>query len=255
MKTLSVLIPTFNNETLIRRCLESVKWADEILVCDSYSTDRTLEIARAYTDRIVQHEYLNSAAQKNWAIPQCRHDWVLLVDTDEVLEEGLKEEIERTLETQDVAYEGFRIPRKNFLYGKWMKHGGLYPDYQIRLFRKDKGRYLEREVHAHVTVSGRVGTMEHHVLHHGFKDLSTWLIKNERYTRYERDEVLKQRKPVQKLKYLLGAPLVFLDTFLLKLGFLDGIRGFLISVLNAFYYFLIGARLWETDYLRDASSS
>ena len=255
MQKLSVLIPTFNNEASIRSCLETVSWADEILICDSYSTDSTLEIARAYTNRIIQHEYINSAKQKNWAIPQCQYDWVFILDTDEVLEEGLKEEIRRCSERNGVSFDGYRIPRKNFVYGRWVKHAGLYPDYQVRLFRKEKGRYIEREVHAHVVLAGKVGTLEHHLLHNGFKDISTWLTKIERYTRYERDECLKQRKPLQALKHLFGAPLIFLDTFFLKLGFLEGHRGLLVSALNTFYYFLIGVRLWETAHTKDRSSS
>jgi len=255
MQKLSVLIPSFNSEKTIGSTLESVRWADEILLCDSYSTDKTVQIAKEYGARIIQHEYINSARQKNWAIPQCQYEWVLIVDTDEIVEEGLKEETRSRLKEDEIAFDAFRIPRKNFLYGKWIRHADLYPDYQIRLFRKGKARYHEREVHAHVVVTGKVGTFEQHLRHNGFKDLSTWLIKVERYTRYERDECLKQNKPFQIVRHLVGAPLIFCNTFFLKLGFLDGYRGFLLSVLDAFYYFLIGARLWEMTHSRDESFS
>ena len=255
MHKLSVLIPCYNSEKVIRSALESVKWADEILICDSYSTDRTLEICRNYTDRIIQHEYINSAKQKNWAIPQCRHDWVLAVDTDEVLEDGLKEEIQYWLKRDSIPYDGFRIRSKNFIYGKWIKHARLYPEYHVRLFQKDRGKFQDREVHAHLIVPGAVGTLTHHLLHNGFKDVSSWVIKIERYTRYECTERLKRRHAFQISKHFLGTPAVFCDRFFLKLGFLDGYRGFLVSALDAFYYFLIGVRLWEAIHSKEKFSS
>jgi len=255
MEKLSVLIPAFNNEAYIRPCLESVRWADEILVCDSFSTDKTVEIAKSFGARIIQHEYLNSATQKNWALPQCRHNWVLEIDTDEILEEGLKAEIKEWLSKDPIPFDGFRVPRKNFVYGKWMKHGGIYPDYNIRLFRKSQGRFENREVHASLILSGKAGTLKHHLIHDGFKDVSSWLIKIERYTRYERDEWLKRKKPFPVAKHLLAAPLIFVNTYFLKLGCLEGYRGFLLSVLDAFNYFLVGARLWETAHSKDISSS
>src|SRR5439155_5040643 len=124
---LSVLLPTFNNAEIIRRTLESVQWADEILVVDSFSTDNTLAICREYGARIIQHEYIQSAKQKNWAIPQCRHEWVLQIDTDEVLESGLREEIEATIENSP-GVDGFHIPFKHHVLGKWVRVCGLYPD-------------------------------------------------------------------------------------------------------------------------------
>jgi glycosyltransferase involved in cell wall biosynthesis len=123
----TAIVPTFNNEAIIRRCLESVKWADEILIVDSFSTDRTLEICKEYTNRAIQHEYVNSALQKNWAIPQATHDWIFLLDTDEYLEEGLLEEILEALENPEPGIEGYVFPRKNIYYGQWVRTCGIYP--------------------------------------------------------------------------------------------------------------------------------
>ncbi len=245
MSKLSVLIPCFNSEKTIRATLESVKLADEILVCDSFSTDKTLDIARQYGARIIQHEYKNSATQKNWAIPQCRHDWVLIIDTDETLEDSLKEEIQNKLKENSSSFNAYRIPRKNFVYGRWMKYGGLYPDYQIRLFRQDKARYETREVHAQMIAEGAIGTLRHHFLHNGFKDMREWFVKTERYTHYEADEIVKQNRNFSWVRLILYPFLIFIQKYFLKLGMLDGYPGFLMAVLDSGYYFMMHARLYE----------
>ncbi len=242
---LTVLIPAFNSEKTIRNTLESVKWADEILLCDSWSTDHTLDIAREYGAQIIQHEYLNSALQKNWAIPQCANEWVLIVDTDEVVDPILKNEIQKILDNPDPGINGYRIPRKNFIYGEWMKYGGIYPDYQLRFFRRDKGRYETREVHAPFLLDGKAGVLKGHFLHEGFKDLRTWLVKLDRYIHYETDEMIKQNKKSSLLRAVVYPFLVFMNTFLIKRGFLHGYRGFLLAVLDSFYYFMMYARLHE----------
>lgn len=245
MSKLSVLIPSFNSEKTIRETLESVKWADEIFVCDSFSTDKTLAIAREYAARIIQHEYINSALQKNWAIPQCRHEWVLIVDTDEVLEDGLKEEIFEKIEKNDPAFDGFMISGKNLIYGQWIRYGGLYPDYHLRLIRRDKGRYATREVHAHLLVPGKIGKLKHHFLHNGFKDMSTWLIKLARYSKYEADELAKQGKKFHFMRVTLYPFIIFMRTYFWKLAILEGYRGFMLSLLDSFYYFNMYAKLYE----------
>jgi glycosyltransferase involved in cell wall biosynthesis len=245
MRPLSVLIPAFNSERTIVKTLESVKWADEIIVCDSWSTDRTLEIAAKYGAKIIQHEYINSALQKNWAIPQCTHEWVLIVDTDEVVEDELRDEIRRVLEKDEEGVNAYRIPRKNFIYGKWMRYGGIYPDYQIRFFRKGKALYETREVHAHMIVEGRAQTFEGHLLHEGFKDLRTWAVKLDRYIHYETDEMMKQGKRFSLVRVTLYPAAVFFQSYILQKGFLEGYRGFLLASISAFYYFMMYARLHE----------
>ena len=245
MVKLTVLIPCFNSEKVVRPTLESVKWADEILACDSFSTDGTLNLMKEYGARIIQHEYINSAAQKNWAIPQCKHEWVLIVDTDEVLEPGLKEEIQEVLKNENSAVQAYRISRKNFMYGQWVRFGGVYPDYQTRLFRKGKAQYQTKEVHAHMIVEGEIGTFKHHFLHNGFKDIQDWFLKMTRYTRYEAEEFRKQGKSFSLWKAVLLPPLVFLKRYIFELGLLDGLRGFLLAVLDSFYYFMIYMRLFE----------
>lgn len=241
---LSVLLPTFNNEGLIRECLESVKWADEILVVDSYSTDATLEICREYGARIIQHEYVNSALQKNWAIPQCGHEWVLQIDTDERLEPGLAEEIQSALKSADSNVEGYRIPFKHHILGQWVRVAGLYPEYHLRLFRRSAGRFEDKEVHAHVRVQGQVRDLEHHILHYGMTSISKQLENLDRYTRYQADEYKKRGKRFHGYQLILRPPAIFAYYYLWKMGFTAGYRGFLISAVNATFDFWAHAKLW-----------
>ena len=179
---ISVLLPAGNSAETIRATLESVKWADEILVVDSYSSDGTLDICREFGARIFQHEYINSAKQKNWAIPQCRHEWVLQIDTDEVLSPELREEIEKVVASAGQDVDAFRMPRRNHMLGRWVRYGGVYPDYQTRLLRRYKARWQEREVHAHVQVPGRIETLPSDLMHYDIPYLAKPLGNLNRYT-------------------------------------------------------------------------
>jgi len=245
---ISILLPTFNNAATVRETLESVKWADEILIVDSFSTDRTLEICREYDARIIQHEYINSARQKNWAAPQCKHEWVLQIDTDETLEAGSREEIEAALQSSETV-DAFRLPRKNHVLGRWMRHAGIYPDYQTRLFRRDHGRWIEREVHAHVVVPGEVRNLKGHIMHFGMPNISKQLRNLDRYTRYEADELRKQGIRFGWSRVILRPWLVFLHRYFWLKGFLEGWRGLILCGYFGIYDFLSQAKLWELEEL------
>ena len=246
---ISILLPTFNSAATVRDTLESIKWADEILVIDSFSTDETLEICREYGARIIQHEYENSAKQKNWVLPQCRHEWVLQIDTDETLEPGLREEIEGTLASIAESVHAFRLPRKNHVLGRWMRQAGIYPDYQTRLFRRDQGRWIEREVHAHLEVAGETKTLQHHIMHHGMPNISKQLRNLDRYTRYEADELRKRGIHFRWSRLVLGPGLVFLHRYVWLKGFVDGWRGFILCSYFGIYDFFSQAKLWELEKL------
>ena len=244
---ISILLPTFNSAAIVRDTLESVKWADEILVVDSFSTDRTLEICQEYDARIIQYEYINSAKQKNWALPQCRHEWVLQIDSDETLEPGLREEIEEALASSSEDVLAFRLPRKNHVLGLWLRHAGVYPDYQTRVFRRDRGRWTEREVHAHVQVPGEVRTLKHHVMHYGMPNISKQIRNLDRYTRHEADELRKQGIRFRWTRLVVRPWGVFFHRYVWLKGFLDGWRGFIVCGYFAIYDFLSQAKLWELE--------
>ncbi len=246
---ISVLLPTYNCAGLVGRTLEAIRWADEILVVDSYSSDGTPQVCQAYGARVIQHEYVNSARQKNWALPQCRHSWVLQIDSDEVLEPGLKEEIVAAVASAPAGVHAFHLPRKNHVLGQWMRYAGVYPDYQTRLLRRDYGRWLEREVHAHVVVSGEVRTLRHHIVHDGMPHISKQLRNLDRYTRYEADELRKQGQRFRGHRLLAGPPLVFLQRYLWLQGFRQGWRGLILCADLAMYQFMTYAKLWEMEEL------
>lgn len=248
-KKLTVLLPTFNNQDLIHDCLESIKWADEILVVDSFSTDRTLDICREYGARIIQHEYIQSAKQKNWAIPQCAHEWVLQIDTDERLEPGLREEITCILAKPPPNCNVFRIPRKNHILNVWVKAGGIYPDYQTRFFRRDVGRFEDKEVHAHIQVPGTIETFQHHILHYGMPTISKQLRNIDRYSRYQADEWKKRGKRFHWYHLVLRPFAIFFHSYVWQRGFTAGYRGLLIAAITMTFDFFTHAKLWEIETL------
>lgn len=246
---MSVLLPAFNEEKTLEACLESIKWADEILVVDSYSTDQTLKIVAKYGVRVLQHEYINSAKQKNWTVPQCKHEWIFQIDADEVLEDGAADEINAAISNASRDVQAFRLPRQNYFLGKWIRHAGMYPDYQTRLFRRDVGRWMEREVHAHVQIPQKPGVLEHHILHYGAPFLTKQLHNLDRYTRYEADELKKQGKQFHWQKLLIHPWLVFLYRYGWLQGWRDGWRGLLICAYLGIYSFFTYAKLWELNEL------
>jgi glycosyltransferase involved in cell wall biosynthesis len=252
---ITALLPTYNAESIVRRTLESISWVDEIVAVDSFSNDGTLDICSRYGARIIQHEYINSASQKNWALSACSHEWVLQIDTDEVLEEGLHEEIEEALGKVDGTIDAYRMPRKNHMLGKWVRCCGVYPDYQTRLFRKDRGCWEDREVHAHVRTTGRVVDLKHHILHDGMPTLSKQLRNLDRYTRYEADQYRKQGRRFHRRDLLLRPMVVFLLRYFWQQGFREGARGLILSAYLSMYAFLSYAKLWEMEELNIQRSS
>lgn len=251
---ISVLLPTYNNAATLRPTLESIQWADEIFVVDSFSTDGTLDLCREFHARIVQHEYVQSAKQKNWAIPQCTCEWVLQLDTDEILEPGAREEILEAIAHAEPDLHAFRLPRKNHILGQWLTVENLYPDYQTRLFRRDLGRFQDKEVHAHVRVPGRVGTLTHAILHYGMKSISNQLRNLDRYSRYQADELRKQGKKFHWYHLALRPFGIFAYYYFLKRGFLAGYRGFLAAMITTSFDFWAHAKLWELETLQLAAS-
>ncbi len=244
---LTALVPSFNEEGNIEDCLKGLTWADEILVVDSYSTDRTLEIARHYTDRILQHEYINSATQKNWAIPLATYPWVLVVDCDERVRPELRQEIESAL-ADPQGCDGFIIPRRNIFLGCSMRYCGWGPrdDTNVRLFRRDKGRYEDKEVHADVVVNGgRVEKLRSPLEHISYRSISHYIEKMQRYTDWAAGDVVNKKKPVGAGKIILRPLATFFRMYVLKLGFLDGFHGLVLCGLSSYYVMLKYVKAWE----------
>ena len=248
-KKLSVLIPTFNCEKSIRKTLESVKWADEIIIIDSFSTDNTLLIAKEYTDYIYKKEYLNSAHQKNNSIEYCNSEWIFQIDSDESLNEMAEKIIRAAIEIANDDIDCFKMPRKNHVLGKWVKHGGLFPDWEYRLFRKGKGRWLEKEVHSRIVVPGKIEELDLQIIHQGMPNISKQLGNLNRYTRYEADELKNRKIKFSTIRWVLSPPFIFLKKYILQQGFRDGWRGFFLAVYSSIYVFLSHAKLKEIEML------
>lgn len=244
---ITAFIPTYNCEKTIRASLESVKWADKILIVDSFSTDATLAICHEYTDLIFQHEYIYSAKQKNWSMEQIDTEWTLHIDSDEQVEETLRDEIVAALSAKDLP-DAFSIRIKNYIWGKWVRCCGLYPCEQVRLFRSAKGRWSDRQVHARLQGLEKVRPLKNHIIHQDLTDLSAELTQFSRQVViWESNELVKHKKQWHWWDVTLRPVAIFLIFYLKKGGILEGFRGFYLSVYRAFYSFMTYARLFELE--------
>jgi (heptosyl)LPS beta-1,4-glucosyltransferase len=244
MHKLTVLIPCKNEVKNIRPCIESVQSiADEILVADSGSTDGTLDVVRSIGGcRIIEREYIHSGNFKNWAIPQAAHEWILVVDADERVTPELATEIQQTL--KNPAADGYRILRRNHIFGREIKHCGWNNDSVLRLFRHEC-RYCERGVHADVIVPlGKVGKLRAKFLHYTYWTMQQYLEKFDRYTTLAAGDLSKRGRRASTFSLLFRAPFRFLNLYLIRGGFLDGTPGLILCMLTAFYSFTKHAKLW-----------
>jgi glycosyltransferase involved in cell wall biosynthesis len=244
---ISVTMITLNEEANIRRTLESVRWADEMIVLDSGSTDRTVSICREFTDKVFHQDWLGFGKQKNAAIDKATGDWVLSLDADEPVEKELAAEI-RTIMASPEPSDGYRIPRKTFFLGKWIRHGGWYPDYNLRLFRKGKGRFEERKVHEAIRVNGLVGHTRHAILHYAYPDLASYLSTINKYSSLAVDVMAEKGvSPVRTtwLNIVFRPVFTFIFKYVFRLGFLDGKHGLILNLFHSYYVFAKYAKAWE----------
>lgn len=242
--TISAVVICRNEENVIARCLESLTWADEIIVVDSDSTDQTLPVAKKFTSRIFTHPWQGFGPQKQFAVEQAHSDWILVVDADEVVTKELAAEI-RLVCTGDTLYQGYRIKRKSNFLGRWVLHGGWYPDFVLRLFRTGKGRFTRARVHESLWVDGSVGTLDGELLHYTDPVLTHYLAKLDRYTGLSAQELFEQHYPFRIWDLLVRPPAVFFKMYVWRAGFLDGIEGFLLALCSAIHVLMKYAKLWE----------
>jgi glycosyltransferase involved in cell wall biosynthesis len=219
--------------------------ADEIVIADSGSTDGTLDVVRSLGGcRIIEREYVNSADFKNWAIPQARHQWVLVVDADERVTLALAGEIERLMASEP-ACDGYSLRRDNFFLGHPIRHCGWNTSRLVRLFRREGSQYQTRRVHANVVVaSNKIGELVHPMLHHTALDLDRFVIKQHRYATWAALDAHDAGKRASWLRLLTHAPLRFIQLYVLRGGWLDGRAGITVCGLSAWYTFLKDAKLW-----------
>jgi glycosyltransferase involved in cell wall biosynthesis len=247
---LTVLIPCKNERRNIRPCIESVcGLADEVLVADSGSTDGTLRIVEDMGGcRVIEREYVHSADFKNWAIPQAAHEWVLVLDADERVTPPLAEEIRRILAAPPVDVDGYSIGRLNHYLGYRIKRCGWDTDRVIRLFRRDVARYQQRWVHAEVQIDAqRVAPLRAPMLHYTTWSTDQYFEKLNRYAAWSALNARDEGRRFSAAGLIFVAPLRFLQLYILRLGFLDGLPGFQVCMFAAFYSFLKKAKMWELE--------
>jgi len=234
---LSVTIIALNQEANIGPCLASVSFADEIVVVDTGSTDRTVESARAAGARVVAAVWQGFAGTKNFALDQATGDWVFVLDTDERVPEALREEILAVVRA-DGPLNGYRVPRKNYFGGRWIRRLGWYPDYTLRLSRREQGRFRDREVHEELEVAGPVGTLLTPLDHYSYNDLEDYAARQERYARLAAAEMAKQGRRPRPMELWWRPVLTFLRLYFFKLGFLEGSLGLALARQGSRYNFL-----------------
>lgn len=246
-KKISACIITFNEEQHIRRCLDSVRWCDEIVVVDSFSTDRTEEICREFTDAFYRQEWLGYVGQRNFIRKKAKNEWVLFLDADEEISPQLRDQIQKELSDGDPTVVGYQFPRQVYYLGKWIRHGEWYPDIKLRLFLKAKGRSVGREPHDHVVVAGPVKTLHKPIYHYTYDNITDHLNTLNRYSSITADEKWSEGERFRLLDMLFRPAWRFFRGYVLKGGFLDGRHGVLIAGVNAFGVLTKYAKLWEKE--------
>ena len=244
MPPVSVTVITYNEAANIAAALESVQWADEIIVVDSESRDNTVEIARRYTSKVIVRPWPGYVAQKNFAAEQAAHEWIFSLDADERVTPPLADEIRRVID-QSAAAAGFRVPRVTFHLGRWIRSTDWYPDYQLRLYDRRRARWTGRYVHESVKADGPVIDLQHDLQHYAYRDLSHHLQSMDRYTSLAARQMFEDGRRANWFDVLIHPRLAFVRNYLLRGGFRDGMPGLIVSVMNSYYVSLKFAKLWE----------
>lgn len=251
-QALSVIVPTLNEAAVLRDCLESVRFADEVIVVDSFSTDATGTIAREAGARFLQHSFADFARQKNWAIEQTTHPWILQVDADERVTPALRDEI-RTLLSGDPPHDAYRMPRVNYFLGRRMRHTGWGRDAVIRLFRRTLR--FSGEIHEAIRPAGAIPSLRMPLEHHSFRSFAQYGAKLQTYSAFWAARAWREGRRAGPAKALLHPAAHFLKAYVWRLGFLDGGHGLILSLLGAASVYLKYARLWELQVLEGSRAA
>lgn len=245
MQEISVIVITYNEEHNVERCLRSVRWADEIIVVDAFSTDKTVEICRRLNAKVIQRKWEGFALQKQFALSSASHSWVLLLDADEEVPADLRKEIESVLSSQP-NFVGYEITRKSFFLGKWMQYGGWYPGYELRLFRHEKVRMNVRQVHGEFDVAGRVSHLSAALLHYTYNSIHQYIEKMNAYTSLDvLNELGDRSKRIRWYHFVLNSLSAFLRMFISLKGYRDGVHGFLLAYYSGLSAMVSYSKCWE----------
>jgi glycosyltransferase involved in cell wall biosynthesis len=242
---ISVTIITKNEQQNIERCLKSVQWADEIVVADSYSTDKTLEICRKFGCKIIETEWLGFGPVKRLAVDAASHNWIFSIDSDEQVSEQLKDRILTIL--KHPQFNGYRVKRVSYYLDKQIRYCGWDRDYQLRLFNRNSGNFNEKLVHEAVNIAGEVGRIEDPLFHYTYPTIQSHIEKMARYSKLGADQLANKGKSSSIFMAMLRGLAKFLKMYLLQRGFLDGKIGFVLCYNSAVGVYLKYLQLWEKN--------
>jgi glycosyltransferase involved in cell wall biosynthesis len=241
---ISVNIICRNEEKNIEDCLKSVLWADEIIVVDAESADRTLEIAKKYTDKVFVNKWEGFAKQRTFALEKSKKDWVLALDADERCSSGLKEEIVSFIASNNHNIKGFKLPRQNYFLGKWIKYGGWYPGYQLRFFKRSNVKVSDRLVHEGYEVDGDIGVMKNDIIHYTVQSVFDFMNRVNGYSNLQAEEKSKNRN-IGFLDIFIQPLKSFVVQYIFKGGFRDGLHGLMVYNFDAITRMLTYMKIWE----------
>lgn len=245
VSTLSIIVITKNEERNIRSCLESVRWANEIIVVDAGSEDRTIDIAKEFTQKVFSRPWDGYGAAKNYGLSQCEGEWIFWLDADERVTAELQKEILEKMRSSDISIAAMSMPRRANFLGKWINHCGWYPGRITRVFRRSAGRFTEERVHERLEIRGKTISLHSDLLHYTDPDLKHYFDKFNKYSSLAAEELTENDKKFHFSKLLINPLWVFIKMYIFRLGFLDGIPGLILCVLSANYVFTKYAKLWE----------
>ncbi len=245
--TISAIVVCFNEEDRIRACLESLRWCDEIVVVDSFSTDRTPEICREYPVKFIQRPWAGYRDQKAFAHSQASGSWVFLVDADERVSAELQSEVKDALARDGGRYAGYAVPRLVYYLDRWWRRGGWYPDYDVRLFRRERATWGGTDPHEKIIVDGAVRRLGHPLHHLTYRSMDDHMRRINRFTSISSRELKKQGGRWRWSDALLRPAARFFRSYILQRGCLEGFAGFYVAVTAAVYVFLKYAKLWELE--------
>ena len=243
---LSGVVITKNEERNIRGCLNSLKWVDEIIIVDSESTDSTLEEAEKFTRKVFVESWKGFGPQKNFAIERAKGNWIFIVDADERVTDGLRDEIQCLLKNgQTPPVAGYRIARRNFFYGRWMQHGGMFPDFQLRLFRKDAGRYDDTFLHERLLLKGDIADLQGCLDHYSTPTITYHVRKMIQYTSLGARVRLKTLRRVTFMNLFGHHVWRIIQSLILRQGWKDGVPGLIAAIFSGFHTFVKYAKGYE----------
>ncbi len=245
MEKLSAALIVKNSEAHIRECLESLKWADEIVILDGFSTDKTVDICREFTDKVYQKEFTGFNEERQELLSRTANKWVFMVDSDMVIPKELFEEIMKVMENP--LCSGYNMRALTLLWGKPVKHSGWFAPGYLRLFNKEKGGYNTKLKYLDLFIvkEGETGVLKNHLVHYGYNSLKEYVDKVNRYTTLDAQDLNTKGVKFSLLKIILRPPAIFFNRYIYKLGFLDGMTGLIIAIFTTYTYIVSYLKLWE----------